>query len=258
MLGQTRSSLLAINGDSFMGAANWLQLSADLKSVTLDPFSDGSEMFCETVAEFDDAKAKLHADFALCITRFTFSWTAFEILVEACKLEPHPSQIRSREPSKGKMGTWLLKKKAVNANDYKGYEHILEHAFECMARASSFEKVLIPHPKDNDYINEAGYGLEICRELRNKNLHGHLGVPIPFDWGEDRVPDRSELHFYNFALRLLLMSIQMVLACQIHSSLKLTEDDFLFEDSGPDLSKYLRVLQLAETKPHSPHWFQAF
>jgi hypothetical protein len=233
--------------ETFGDAAGWLQLAADMKAVTLDPFFDSAGLMCRPAAEYDDAKANLHADFALRITRFTFAWNAFEILVGVLKLDLHPSQKSQKYPSKAKRATWFLKKNAVDSKEYRGYLHVLEHGFQCASKHAAFRGEQVPHPKDLNFINEAGYGLDICRVLRNSNVHGLTGVPITSDWAG---PEKTDIHFYSFALRLLLLSMQMLLVCQIGPTVDLTEDDILFdltvedEDCGTDFIKYLKVLHL--------------
>lgn len=57
---------------------------------------------CETAGDYDTARAKLHARFTMLITRFTFAWNAFELVVKTLALKRHPrGKLSSAKPALG-------------------------------------------------------------------------------------------------------------------------------------------------------------
>jgi len=227
---------------SLRDASDWLELAAELKAVTLSPiWFDASIMMCSSAAEYDDARAKLHAAFAVRITRFSFAWNAFEIVVKALALKPHPAN----KNSSAKAGTFFIRRKGIGTADYPGYLHLLQHALTNARGHPDFREVVLPPKWDRPYISEAGYGLELCRILRNRLAHGLADLPVPEEWQRsDRLSDKGRLDLINMLVKLLLISVQMILVGQLGPKLEITDDMILYDECGPDLIKHLQRLQL--------------
>lgn len=222
-------------------AAEWLLLAAELKKINLDPYAFSDNWMCGRAADYDDARADFQEKLALTITRFVFAWNAFEIVGRILQLEPHPTKKRSL----AKAATWYLKRSDVDPAKFRGYDHLLEVALIYAARHPDFDDVTIPHQDDLPYISAAGHGLDLCREVRNRLVHGLSVVPLPDDW-ETRgdLSDDSKLAFVNVALKLLLISIQMMMFCQLGAKYVVDDYSVVFDVSGSDVSRYLQILQL--------------
>lgn len=228
---------------TLLDASDWLQLAAEIKEVQLqymgDPMVRG---LCESADEYNNAKAKLHSEFVTRITRFTFAWNAFELTVRALKLQPHPES----KNSVAKAATWFIKKSNVKTADFPGYLHLLQHAVNLGNRHPDFHGVMLPPDNDRLRLSEAGYGVELCREMRNKLAHGAAMLPEPegWRWSSD-FRDKEMLGLINMLVKLLLVSIQMIVIVRLGPEVEpLTEDSTMYNESGPDLIEYLRHLQL--------------
>ena len=205
---------------------------------------------CGTAADAVDAQDKLSAAYAHAITRFTFVWNAFEILVSALQLEPHPTESGKKRGSSAKAATWFLKTMNVNAAEYLGYAHLWEHAELMMPHHPDLGNVTIPARWDRPYINEAGYGLEMCRVMRNRLAHGIARLPYPEDYGGyGRLRDAAVAGFVNLAVKLLLISIQMLVVCRLDANRLPPQQGMLLETCGEDVLGYLRSVQLEGSAP---------
>ena len=65
-------------------AGEWLHLAAGVRRVEIitDLF-DVSGLYCGTVADYEDARSRAVSDYFTELTRFLFTWSAFETVVEA-------------------------------------------------------------------------------------------------------------------------------------------------------------------------------
>jgi hypothetical protein len=94
------------------------------------------------------------------------------------------------------------------------------------------QKILSHHPDfkddklsiDNKHINLAGFGIELCRVVRNKLAHGLTSPPEPEEWQwRPEISDKWRVAFLNLVSRLALMTMQMMLAAHLGSKFQLNE-----------------------------------
>jgi hypothetical protein len=229
----------------FEDAADWIKLASDLGSVTLDPVGELYDTsMCSTAYYADLAHSRFHAEYAARIVRLLFVWNALEILVKALSLEPHPTEKGRKRFSSAKAATWALKQRGVQADDYQGYLHLWEHVELHLQSHPWLVPEKIPDEWDAPFINEAGYGLELCRLVRNRLVHGISRLPIPEQYGGAQA-DGNALGFLDVAVKLLLISIQMLVASQLDGYDVVPEDDTHFHlVFGSDVLKSLRSFQI--------------
>jgi len=224
-------------------ASEWLQLAAEIKDVSLQYMGDPMEIYlCESAGEYDSAKAKIQAEFVTRIARFSFAWNAFEATIKALNVPAHPEA----KNSVAKAATWFIKKNGVRTADFPGYLHLLKHAVGLAKVYPDLQDVILPPEKDRLRISEAGYGVELCREMRNKLAHGAAMIPEPegWRWGSG-FRDKEMLALINILVKLLLITIQMMVFIRLGPKMNaLTEDLLLYDESGPDLLEYFRHIHI--------------
>ncbi len=200
------SSAIGPDGARLDHACDWLRLAAETEGVDVNPVRfDDSSLYCSTAWNFESKRGELQAALALGATRFSFAWSAFEILTRCLKLARNGKE-RVSAP-KAAMG--FLQRSGAEHRIFQGYADHVHAAILTLKRHPDFdhpnlERELVGHA-------EATLGLELCRRIRNKLAHGATTLPLPEDWSSGGFTDAEYKTFHHQALRLLLLTIQMVL-----------------------------------------------
>ena len=182
-------------------AADSLHLAAGVLRVEIDPFQfDYSSAYCHTVWNYQDAKRKVISDYQAELTRFLFTWNAFETIVEGLR------------PTGWKEG----KTRAVGKYLANGFEPENLIHYDCAVRglrklASDRSNPLFLEDSNFDpggSYGESGIGIKTVSKLRHELVHTAAALPEPKEWGG---PVDGGLQSARCARRLVLYTLQMML-----------------------------------------------
>lgn len=187
-------------------ACDWLRLASEIESVRVNPTRfDDSSFYCSTAWNFESKRGDLQAALAAGVVRFSFAWSAFEILVRCLQLARSARQ-RASAPAAAMA---FLERHKVQHRIFEGYAMLVHEAIQSVGRHPDFNR----RPLRETLIgkHEATLGLELCRRIRNTIAHGASVLPLPEDWESGDFSDAEYTAFHDQALRLLLISVQMIL-----------------------------------------------
>jgi len=174
-------------------ARGWLDLASGVKRVEIiTGLLDECSRFCGTAAEYEDARSQAVSDYYTELTRFLFTWGAFETAVEAVK----PPDWRN-----GKIravGRFLARR--FDPDKLIHYRCAVSRLKQSGIKDSDFSP-------DGGY-GESGIGIRVVYKLRNRLSHGSLEFPEPEDWGGS---PRLDTTVARLATRIVLLTIQMML-----------------------------------------------
>lgn len=99
-------------------AGDWLRLACEISGVQLNPYMFSEDgLYCDTAADYDEARSELHEEAVLIAMRFQFVWLAFEIICRCAEVPPDP-----RAPgSKAKAACLFLRTADADAALFPGY-----------------------------------------------------------------------------------------------------------------------------------------
>lgn len=210
--------------------ADWLSIAAGIVSLEYDHFRvDRLAGYCESADAWEGVREKILTGFVTSLVKFSLVWGALEAAITI--IEPPSSGL-----TRGKINAacfYLLKHFGVGAS-ISGYRPALA-AFLETARERYGADVLKKEVRLRDDLGISGIGLRSVYLLRNQFAHGGLEFPIPT--GAEVEEERAPSTTIDFASRLILLSIQMLLIAYIASQ---SIDDADFQNGLKRLEIELR------------------
>lgn len=189
-------------------AADLLHLAAGVLRVEIDPFLyDFSSVYCSTVGDYQDAKREIISNYQMEMTRFLFTWNAFETIVEGLR------------PTGWKNG----KIRAVGKYLADRFDPEKLIHYDCAVQGLRKLATDRNNPfflEDSNFdpggsYRESGIGIKTVSQLRNSLVHTAVELPEPRDWGG---PVDGGLLSARSARRLVLYTLQMMLIANYSGS----------------------------------------
>ena len=217
-------------------AGDLLHLAAGVLRVEIDPFLfDYSGVYCGTVGNYQEAKRSVISDYQKEMTRFLFTWNAFETIVEALR------------PTGWKKGTV----RAVGKYLADKFEPEKLIHYDCAVQGVR----RLVTDRNNPYFledstfqpggsyGESGIGIKTVSSLRNSLAHTSIKLPEPEEWGG---PVDGGLFSARGARRLVLYTLQMMLIVNYSGSGLNIEcyDRELDSETTVDIENMLRTIHL--------------
>jgi hypothetical protein len=224
-------------GPEWSHAGEWLHLAAGVRRVEIIPdLFDLSGVYCGTVGDYQDARGKAISNYYTELTRFLFTWGAFETVVEAVRLPGwRDGKIRA-------VGQFLARRFEPDKLIHYGC------AVSGLKQLISSQQHTL-RIKDSDFVadgsyGESGIGLRVVYKLRNSFSHGSIKFPEPQDWGGR---PRTDIKAARAATRIILFTIQMVLITQFSSSGILIKYQDHSQEGMDDDGKAIEIGDLVRT-----------
>ena len=217
-------------------AGDFLHLASGVLRVEINPFLfDVTGLYCSSAGDYQDAKSKVVSDYQTEMTRFLFTWSAFETIVDS--LRP----LGWKDGKTRAVGTLL-------ANRFEP-EKLLHYDCAMLGlRRLANTDISQFSLKDSDFApsgsyGESGVGIKLVSQIRNRIVHGAIEFPEPADWGGSA---KECLLFARLARRLVLFTIQMMLVTN-YSGSRLNLERYNYElDVGTEIEieSLLRTIHL--------------
>ena len=222
-----------VAGSIFDSVAEPLRIGGSVEKVIIssniiDPLSGA---MCSSAADYDNAVAAATESYVSAVTRFMWSWIAFENLSKFCCHGSH------RMSSANKVIEYIKNGKGTNI---VGVESVYHKAIELSSE--QIKKNLSKLVKRSG--SEKFLYIHLCRETRNEFVHAHQHVvrhPEEEDGNDANI-------YYDCLTRLVLFAIQAALAVYFHDNDDLTGS--IMESEGIPanlkLSTAIKKLHLVE------------
>lgn len=192
-----RDASTYLGDDRWLRCGDWLTMAAGLEEVVVDPARfDSAAMLCSMAVPYELARQRDTAAWALDLSRFLFAWNAFESLVAAaCP----PTALR-RGLVHGAAA--LLDRRA---SDLRHLNCTLGTVVILAERHPDYAALA----REARRTPQATAAMRVAAKVRNRYVHGGLGIPAPDQWGDEASYTRG---LTRPATRLSLFSVQQLLA----------------------------------------------
>jgi hypothetical protein len=237
---------------SWLSAADWLNTAAGVQKVEIDTSRfDETVMWCGPAWDYESKRSELLTQVGTQLTVFNFVWGGFETVIKVIAPPCVPRHIKRRR---------------TVIDDALFY---LKNEYEPTPRVALYDDVLAelrlilkeyPHYdldgefKEHSFSGMSGLGAHIVRIIRNDFAHGSARLPIPHDWGSDKILDseRPYPELIGISSRILLLTAQMLLLAHLKDEkikiCNLRDSDGEYYDTNAQTA--LRILHL---DIHSPN-----
>ncbi|MCW8966484.1 MAG: hypothetical protein OQK82_07350 [Candidatus Pacearchaeota archaeon] len=224
--------------EEFWGVvAEPLRIGGSIKNIEVIPeiIEPGGSAMCGQAWDYESALCDITSLYTFALTRFMWSWVAFENLANRCC-----SNCQGRGVT-GKAIEYMKNGNAINLIGLASCQGLAidlveKQIIECANRAA----------KRTD--SERFLYIHLCREARNELFHAHHKIIEPFYDEEDnlKLNNDSRVVLLEAMTRLTLLSIQSILGIYFRKSTVLT--GWLMESRGIptsiELSRVIEVLHL--------------
>ncbi|MCK5051083.1 MAG: hypothetical protein KAS53_05060 [Candidatus Cloacimonetes bacterium] len=231
--------------DDYDNIADWLELCSGIEKVDiLTAKFDEAVYLCKTVSQFEDDRSKLLSKFVRNLVEFHFAWGSLESLI--IKLLPE-----KKVNDYGKINAlcgYLLKNNTSNylpkyyITIFNKLISILRSDFYYQSDLENIGLLKQTTYSYKNYVDKAGIGIFTVYKVRNKFAHGAMNIPLTEEYTGNKV---EELKLLNLSTKLVLLTIQMLLATDLKDSDYVLDDNYLLKKSnGKSALKYLLELHL--------------
>jgi len=200
---------------SWLSAADWLNTAAGIRKVEIDTSRfDETVLWCGPAWDYESKRSKLLTQVGTQLTVFNFVWGGFETVIKVINPPCVPGYVKRRR---------------TIIDDALFY---LKNEYEPTPRVALYDDtlaelrlILKEHPhydldnefKEHSFSGMSGLGAHIVRIIRNDFAHGSARLPIPHDWGSDRmlVSEQPYTELIRTSSRILLLTAQMLLLAHL-------------------------------------------
>lgn len=182
----------------------WLEIASGIEHIKFDLSKyDKNIGWCGHADLYADKRDLLFQLFVTEIGFFNFLWGSLEALIDIID-PPHVPQFR------GKINNSCNYIKNYFPNKMPCYLEILSDLLNCIQSIPMYSK-LSAEFKLRPFVNINGVALFVIYKIRNRLAHGALHFPELVDY-EDNVENYEEVKLIRLCSRLVLLSIQMLVA----------------------------------------------
>lgn len=210
-----------------------LQIAASIRDIDADTsYVDNthSALYCESVAEYDDAHSDIARRYVAGVTVFTFLWRAYEAAVQLV----WPDRLRRlwKEGNVGERGRRLFEDFPDNFPSLRYLTNVARLAEFYCDEGKLFEKRLYAI-REKLPDRDLKFSAELCREFRNFITHGEDQVPEPAGWSGDGRQTNARIYRLYAISRLLLLLIQAFAYSQLEGDP--SDVEWGYDDDGEQL-----------------------
>ncbi|MCK8663758.1 hypothetical protein M1M11_02550 [Pseudomonas azerbaijanoccidens] len=172
---------------------------------------------CESADDFSEHQEVLESRLVTSLCRFNFIWSAVESIIDVAI----PRRLITNPAGKINNACYFLKHN-INFNvGFSSYISCLNELKSLMLHDSHYGKY-IEGDCFGEHVSLSGQGIYIAYKLRNRLVHGALGLPVTKQEEESHVDNE----IVELCSRLALYSIQMLIIIYYQASVPTVSWDF--------------------------------
>lgn len=226
--------------EEWLAGISMLGVASGIESVNYNRARfDTASGYCESADEFSLHQEILENKLVASLCRFNFIWSAVESIIDVAI----PRKLLTRPAGKINNACYFLKYHSFFNVEFSSYICCLSKLKALIFSKSQYGEFL----KSNNFgehVSLAGQGIFIAYKLRNRLVHGSLGLPTTMQEEEAHVDNE----IVELCSRLVLYTIQMLIAVHYRVSIptvnwELEEFDIQLAFTHVQYSRGLEILK---------------